>query len=123
MAKITLQIQGQSLDLNVALNLADSDLPRILNWLQSAESGYGKIKNLIEVSSPNMSWVPKVGQTEADRPLITSQKWDTRQATAEEAIESYANALLNNMLLATVSWEKTKAAEQAANAIQPINAA
>lgn len=120
MATLTLGVNGPTLDLNVALNIADTDAPRIMAWLMSPNSGYGTVTENIQHSEPDANWTPGDGETEADRPNREWQAWETRPATAEEAATNYARATLGTLLSATVAWEKAAAAEAAANAVPPI---
>lgn len=120
MATLTLGVDGPTLDLNVALNIADTDAPRIVAWLLSPSSGYGAVTENVQSTVPDPSWSPGEDQTEADRPTIAVQQWVTRPATADEAVTAYARATLNSLLSSTVAFEKAKAAEAAANAVTPI---
>ena len=69
---------------------------------------------------PDASWVPAPGQTEDDRPFYWAQRWETRQATPEEAAKAYATAVMNSLLADTLNWEKVQAGTDAANNVPPI---
>jgi len=120
MATLTLGIDGPTLDLNVALNIADTDAPRIMAWLLSPGSSYGTVTENVQSTVPDPSWSPGEDETEADRPTMAVQQWVTRPATPEEAATNYARATLTSLLSSTVAWEKARAAEAAANAVTPI---
>lgn len=69
---------------------------------------------------PDESWEPIPGQTEDDRPYYWAQKWETRQATPEEAAKAYATAVMNSLLSDTLTWEKVQAGMSAADNVPPI---
>ena len=121
MAKLSFGVNGPSQNWTVELEIANTDSPRILTWLSSPDSGYGTVTENIQYQSPDPSWSPGEDETEADRPTISMQKWETRQATPEEAATNYAKATLASLLNSTVAWDKAKAAEKAAADIPEIN--
>ena len=120
MATLTFGVDGPTLDLNVTLNITDTDAPRIMAWLMSPASGYGTITENVQSSVADANWTPGEGETEADRPTISTQQWVTRPATAEEAAKNYAEATLRSLLSATVAWEKAEAAAAAAANVPDI---
>ena len=69
---------------------------------------------------PDPDWTPRPPQTEANNPGIPVQSWVTRPATPEETAANYANAILAQLLSETVNFEKAKAAQQAAEQVNPI---
>ena len=120
MATLSFGVKGPNQDWTVALQIADTDSPRILAWLMSPISGYGTVTENIQSEIPDASWSPGEDQTEADRPNIAIQQWVTRPATAEEAAQNYARATLASLLNSTVAWERAEAAAKAAADIAPI---
>ena len=120
MATLSFGVKGPNQDWTVALQIADTDSPRILAWLMSPSSGYGTVTENIQSEIPDASWSPGEDQTEADRPNIAIQQWVTRPATAEEAAQNYARATLASLLNSTVAWERAEAAAKAAADIAPI---
>lgn len=123
MAVLTFGVDGPTLDLNVSLAIADTDAPRIMQWLCSPASGFGVVTENVQSEVPDASWSPGEGETEDDRPTISTQAWVTRQSTPEEAAEAYARNVLSTLLASTVAWEKAEAARIAAESIAPIQVA
>lgn len=123
MATLSFGVKGPNQDWTVALQIADTDSPRILAWLMSPNSGYGTVTENVQSEIPDPSWSPGEDQTEADRPMIPIQQWVTRPATAEEAAQNYARATLESLLGSTVAWERSEAARIAAEQIAPISVA
>lgn len=103
MATLSFGVSGPNQNWTVALNIADTDSPRILAWLCSAESGFGTVSANVQS-----------GET---------QQWVTRPATPEEAAQNYARATLNALLSSTVAWERAAAAQQAAEQVPTISVA
>lgn len=120
MATLSFGVKGPSQDWTVSLTIADTDSPRILAWLSSPASGYGTVTENVQSNTPDPSWSPGEGETEADRPTMLTQAWVSRPATPEEAAQNYAEATLQSLLANTVAWERAVAAQAAANAIAPI---
>ena len=123
MATLSFGVKGPNQDWTVALQIADTDSPRILAWLMSPNSGYGTVTENVQSEIPDPSWSPGEDQTEADRPMIPVQQWVTRPATAEEAAQAYARATLSTLLASTVAWERSEAARIAAEQVAPISVA
>lgn len=121
MATLSFGVKGPTQNWTINLEIANTDSPRILTWLASPESGYGTVTENIQYESPDPSWSPGEDETEADRPTISMQKWETRPATLEEAAKNYAESTLKTLLNSTVAWEKAKAAEAAVANIPEIN--
>jgi hypothetical protein len=120
MATLTFGVDGPTLDLAVALTIADTDAPRILAYLMA--SGYGTVTENVQTTTPDASWSPGEGETEDDRPTIATQAWVTRPATPEEAAANYARSVLDSLLASTVAYERSEAARIAAEAVAPIQA-
>lgn len=120
MATLSFGVKGPNQDWTVALQIADTDSPRILAWLMSPNSGYGTVTENVQSEIPDPSWSPGEDQTEADRPMIPIQQWVTRPATAEEAAQNYARATLSTLLASTVAWERAEAAAKAAADVPDI---
>lgn len=120
MATLSFGVKGPNQDWTVALQIADTDSPRILAWLMSPNSGYGTVTENVQSEIPDPSWSPGEDQTEADRPMIPIQQWVTRPATAEEAAQNYARATLASLLGSTVAWERAEAAAKAAADVPDI---
>lgn len=120
MATLSFGVQGPNQDWTVALQIADTDSPRILAWLMSPNSGYGTVTENVQSAIPDASWSPGEDQTEDDRPTIAVQQWVTRPATAEEAAQNYARATLASLLNSTVAWERAEAAAKAAADVPDI---
>ncbi len=118
MATFFFGVQGPTLDFRQDLAIADADAPRIMAYLMA--SSYGTVTENIQTTEPDANWTPGEGETEADRPTITTQAWVTRPATPEEAAANYANAILASLLDATVAYEKAEAAKAAADGVAPI---
>lgn len=118
MATLFFGVQGATLDLRQDLNIADADASRIMGYLMA--SSYGTAKENVQSTVPDPSWTPGDGETEADRPTMSTQAWVTRPATPEETAANYARAILAQLLDATVRHEKAQAAATAAAAVTPI---
>lgn len=123
MATLSFGVKGPNQDWTIALQIADTDSPRILAWLMSPNSGYGTVTENVQSEVPDASWSPNEGQIEADRPTIPVQSWVTRPATPEEATQAFARATLASLLSATVAWERAEAARIAADKVAPIEVA
>lgn len=119
MTTLTFSIDGAD-NLRTSITIPDIATPRILAWLTSPDSGYGVVKENVQHSEPDMDWTPSKGETEADRPLKEWQAWETRPATVEEAANAFAASTLRGLLSSTVEWERAKAAQAAAAAVEPI---
>lgn len=119
MATLFFGVEGPTLDLREDLQIADTDAPRIMAYLMA--SSYGQVTENVITTSSDPNWTPGEGQTEADRPSMSIQQWVTRPATPEETAANYAKAILSQLLSETVNWEKAKAAQNAADAVAPIN--
>lgn len=101
MARLFFGVDGPGAsDLSVEMQIADADLPRIIGYLMASK--HGRIDRN-EVSDDGMT-----------------QGWVTRQASPEEAAQSYASAVLDQLLSETVDFEKQQAAAAAAAQIQTI---
>ena len=120
MTTLSFGVNGTTQDWTVTLTIGDTDSPRILAWLMSPNSGYGTVAENVQSTVPDANWTPGEGQTEADRPTISTQAWVTRPATAEEAAKNYAETTLRSLLSATVAWEKAEAAAAAAANVPDI---
>jgi hypothetical protein len=120
MAVLSFGVNGPFQNWQVSMSINDSDSPRILAWLSSAQSGYGTVTENVQYEEPDMSWSPAEDQTEEDRPTILMQKWITRTASSEEAAKNFAESTLKTLLNNTVQWERQKAAQEAADSIPPI---
>ncbi len=118
MAILTFGVDGPTLDLSVSLEIADTDAPRIMAYLMAGP--YGSVTENVQSEVPDASWSPGEGETEDDRPTISTQAWVTRPATPDEAAAAYARSVLDSLLSATVSHEKAEAARVAADAIALI---
>ena len=118
MATFFFGVNGPTLDFRQDLAIADADAPRIMAYLMA--SSYGTVTENIQTTEPDANWTPGEDQTEADRPMITTQAWVTRPATPEEAAANYARSILASLLDATVAYEKAAAAAAAAEAVAPI---
>lgn len=118
MAKIFFGFDNNNSILQKELFIKDEDTVRILAYLM--QSSYGKVTENVQTSTPDMSWTPSEEQTEADRPVLFTQQWVTRQATPEEAMQNYAKMVVNNLLNETVSYETSQAVQSAASAVKPI---
>jgi hypothetical protein len=123
MATLSFGVVGPNQNWTTALQINDTDSPRIIAWLMSASSGYGTVTENVQSTVPDASWSPGEGQTEDDRPTIETQAWVTRPATPEEATQAYARSQLSSLLASTVEWERAEAARAAMAAITPIEAA
>lgn len=119
MTTLTFAIDGAA-SLSTSVTIPDVATPRILAWLTSPESGYGTIRENVKHIEPDMDWTPGKGETEDDRPMKEWQAWETRPATFEEAANAFAESTLRALLASTVAWERAKAAEAAAAAVEPI---
>jgi hypothetical protein len=118
MATFFFGVNGPTLDFRHDLAIADADAPRIMGYLMS--SSFGTVTENIVSEEPDASWSPGEGETEADRPMLQTQAWVTRQATAEETAANYAKAILAQLLEQTVAFERAQAAKTAAESVAPI---
>ena len=73
MAVLFFGVTGPTLDLTEELNIADSDAPRIMEYLM--QSSFGKVTENVQSTIPDPAWVPDPGQTEDDRPMIEDPDW------------------------------------------------
>jgi hypothetical protein len=118
MATFFFGVNGPTLDFRHDLAIADTDAPRIMGYLMS--SSFGTVTENVQSEEPDTSWSPGEGETEADRPMLQTQAWVTRQATAEEAAANYARAIFSQLLEQTLAAEKAAAAKVAAESVAPI---
>jgi hypothetical protein len=118
MARLFFGFQSPAGDLDVAMQIAETDAPRLMAYLMG--SSYGSVSENVQSEAPDAAWRPGESETEADRPRISTQQWVTRPATMEEAAENYARVVLAQLLNETVMWERAQAASAAAAAVQPI---
>ncbi len=118
MATFFFGVQGPTLDFRQDLNIADTDAPRIMGYLMS--SSFGTVTENIQSEEPDASWSPGEGETEADRPMLQTQAWVTRQASPEETAANYAKAILAQLLEQTVAFERAQAAKAAADSVTAI---
>ena len=118
MATFFFGVNGPTLDFRQDLAIADADAPRIMGYLMS--SSFGTVTENIVSEEPDASWSPGEGETEADRPMIATQAWVTRQASPEETAANYAKAILAQLLEQTVAFERAQAAKVAAESVAPI---
>lgn len=118
MATLFFGVSGPTLDLQEDLQIADSDAPRIMGYLMASPHGQVTENVITTTSDPN--WIPSEDQTEADRPFISIQQWITRPATPEETAESYAKAILGQLLAETFAYERSVAESAAAASVVPI---
>ena len=118
MATFFFGVLGPTLDFRQDLAIADTDAPRIMGYLMS--SSFGTVTENIQSEVPDASWSPGEGETEKDRPMLLTQAWVTRQATAEEAAANYARAIFSQLLEQTLAAEKAAAAKAAAEAVTAI---
>jgi len=123
MATLSFGVVGPNQNWTTALQISDTDSPRIIGWLMSPASGYGTVTENVQSTVPDASWSPGEGQTEDDRPSIQVQLWVTRAASPEEATQTFARATLAALLSSTVAWERSEAARIAAEAVAPIDVA
>lgn len=119
MATIFFGIDSEDLSIRQELNLSDEAVFRIMAYLMA--SSHGKVTENVQSTIPDASWSPGEDETEENRPTVAIQQWVTRDATPEEAMQSYAKSIINSLTEQTVAWEKQKAAEQATNSIVPLN--
>jgi hypothetical protein len=118
MATFFFGVQGPTLDFRQDLAIADTDAPRIMGYLMA--SSFGTVTENIQSEEPDASWSPSEGETEKDRPMLATQAWVTRQATAEEAAANYARAIFSQLLEQTLAAEKAAAAKAAAESVTAI---
>jgi hypothetical protein len=118
MATLFFGVTGPTLDLRQDLQIADTDAPRIIGYLMTSQ--HGKVTENIVSKNPDPNWTPGEKETEADRPLLETQAWVTRQASVEETAANYARAILSQLLSETVQFEKARAAAAAADAVSAI---
>lgn len=91
MATLKFGIVDPNMNLTVDMNVSDSDLPRIMNYLMS--TSYGKVE---------------------------LEDGTTRDATQEEAAKAFAGGILRGLLDQTIRYEKDQAAKAAADNVAPI---
>lgn len=118
MANLSFGVDGPTMNFTVTMQIADSDAPRILQYLQS--TNYGKVTENITYQIEDPSWSPDPENPDVTAPMIDMQKWETRDATLEETAKAFASGILHGLLNQTVQYEKDQAARAAAEAIQTI---
>ena len=99
MAIVNYSVTSPSLSTAVEMELSDADSERMIAWIMAA-TPYGTVtENVVD------------GDT---------QSWVSRPATPEEALNAYAQSLMNSSLSQAYAWDQQTAAAEAAANVPPI---
>jgi len=119
MALVNYGVVSPDLTLDVQMELSDADSARVVEYLIAA-TPYGTVTENVQSQTPNPAYSPDQEDPLDPPEFIETQAWVTRQATPEEALISYAESVMNNVLGQAFAWDQARAAQAAAAEVPPI---